>query len=172
MTPIIDIHTHRPDADGALISVDPRDFDPQPGKWYSVGFHPWHDVGLLTPEDFDLLERCVCHPQVLAIGETGIDHLRGDAVPIQANAFVRHLRLAHELNKPVVAHCVKAAQDILAARHNAGYDDVPPAACPSGHASIPPLFRPPHPTDCSSRPMTRPMSPSMMWPPASAKSCP
>ena len=125
MTPIIDIHTHRPDADGALISVDPRHFDPQPGKWYSVGFHPWHDVGLLTPEDFDLLERCACHPQVLAIGETGIDHLRGDAVPIQANAFVRHLRLAHELNKPVVAHCVKAAQDILAARHNAGCDDVP-----------------------------------------------
>ena len=41
MTPIIDIHTHHLDADGALISVAPQDFDPQPGKWYSVGFHPW-----------------------------------------------------------------------------------------------------------------------------------
>ena len=125
MTPIVDIHTHRPDADGALISVDPRHFDPQPGKWYSVGFHPWHDVGQLTQADFDLLGHCAAHPQVLAIGETGIDHLRGDALPIQTEAFIRHLRLAYDLGKPVVAHCVKAAQDILAARHKASLNDVP-----------------------------------------------
>lgn len=124
MTPIVDIHTHRPDADEALISVDPRLFDPQPGKWYSVGFHPWHDVGQLTQADFDLLERCAVHPQVLAIGETGIDHLRGDALSIQAQTFIRHLHLAHKVGKPVVVHCVKAAQDILAARHEAGLDDV------------------------------------------------
>lgn len=125
MTSILDIHTHRPDAEEALISVDPRQFDPLPGKWYSVGYHPWHDMGQLTQADFDLLERCAAHPQVLAIGETGIDHLRGDALPIQAEAFVRHLSLAHDMGKPAVAHCVKAAQDILTARHNAGLDDVP-----------------------------------------------
>ena len=125
MTPIVDIHTHRPDADEALISVDPRHYDPQPGKWYSVGFHPWHDVGQLTQADFDLLGRCAAHPQVLAIGETGIDHLRGDALLIQTEAFIRHLQLAHDLGKPVVAHCVKAAQDILTARHEAGLDEVP-----------------------------------------------
>jgi TatD DNase family protein len=125
MTPIIDIHTHRSDADEALISVDPRHIDPQPGKWYSVGFHPWHGVGQLTQADFDLLEHCAAHPQVLAIGETGIDHLRGDALQIQTEAFIHHLRLSHDMGKPVVAHCVKAAQDILAARHEAGLDDVP-----------------------------------------------
>lgn len=125
MITIVDIHTHHPDADRALISMNPRLFGPQPGKWYSVGFHPWDHVGGLTPADYDLLERCARHPQVLAIGETGIDHLRGDAIPEQAAAFARHLRLAHELGKPVVAHCVKAAQDILAVRHEARLDDVP-----------------------------------------------
>lgn len=125
MTPIIDIHTHHLDADGALISVAPQDFNPQPGKWYSVGFHPWHEIDKLTDEDFELLEQCARHCQVLAIGETGMDRTRGAELDIQAAVFVRHLQLAHDLGKPVVTHCVRAAQDILAVRRKAQLDDVP-----------------------------------------------
>lgn len=125
MTPIIDIHTHHLDADGALISVAPQDFNPQPGKWYSVGFHPWHEIDQLTDEDFELLEQCAQHRQVLAIGETGMDRTRGAELDIQVAVFVRHLQLAHDLGKPVVTHCVRAAQDILAARSRAHLDDVP-----------------------------------------------
>lgn len=124
MMTIIDFHTHHLDAESALISVDPRRFDPQPGRWYSVGFHPWHGVELLTDEDYALLEQCARHPQVLAIGETGTDRLRGPALDVQQQAFVRHMRLAQALNKPVVAHCVRTAQDLLAARHREGLDDV------------------------------------------------
>lgn len=125
MTPIIDIHTHLLDANGALISVAPQDFDPQPGKWYSVGFHPWHAIEKLNDEDFELLEQCAQHRQVLAIGETGMDRTRGAELNIQVAVFVRHLQLAHDLGKPVVTHCVRAAQDILAARGKVHLDDVP-----------------------------------------------
>lgn len=124
MTDILDIHTHRLDATAALISVDPRRFDPQPGKWYSVGFHPWHGIDTLTDDDYRLLEQCARHPQVLAIGETGIDTLRGAELTVQTDAFTRHLRLAHELGFPVVVHNVRATQHILNARHKAGADDV------------------------------------------------
>lgn len=124
MTSIIDIHTHNLEAREALIAVDPRQFDPRPDLCYSVGFHPWHDVERLTDDDFALLERCARHPQVLAIGEAGMDRLRGAALDVQREVFVRHLRLAHELAKPVVVHCVRTAQDILAARHAAQLDDV------------------------------------------------
>lgn len=124
MITIVDFHTHRQDATSALISVDPRRFDPQPGLCYSVGFHPWHGVEQLTEDDYALLEQCARHPQVLAIGETGMDRLRGPALDIQQQAFVRHLRLAYALKKPVVAHCVRTAQDLLAARHREGLDDV------------------------------------------------
>lgn len=125
--PILDFHTHRTDAPDALISVDPRRFAPQPGLWYSVGYHPWDDVDKLTEDDFALLERCASHPQVLAIGETGIDRLRGASLDIQTAVFVRHLQLAADLGKPVVVHCVKAAQEILTARHKAGLTPVPMA---------------------------------------------
>jgi TatD DNase family protein len=124
MMTIVDFHTHRQDALQALISVDPRHFDPQPGLWYSVGYHPWHGVELLTDDDYALLERCALHPQVLAIGETGMDRLHGPKLEVQQQAFVRHLHLAQELGKPVVAHCVRTAQDLLAARHHAALDDV------------------------------------------------
>lgn len=120
MTSIIDCHTHRLDAAQALIAVNPREFDPQPGLWYTVGFHPWHDVDRLTDADFDLLEQCARHPQVLAIGETGLDRLRGAAIDIQGQVFVRHLQLAAILDMPVVVHCVRAVQEILTLRQRAG----------------------------------------------------
>lgn len=124
MNSIIDIHTHRTDATDALIATDPRQFDPQPGQWYSVGFHPWLELNRLTEEDFTLLENCARHPQVVAIGETGMDRTRGADLETQAAVFLRHLQLAHELGKPAVTHCVRAAQDIIATRKKARLDDV------------------------------------------------
>lgn len=124
MSLILDFHTHRCDATEALISVDPRQFAPSPGLWYSVGFHPWSGVESLTEDDFALLERCASHPQVLAIGETGLDRLRGGELACQEAVFARHLWLAHRLDKPVVVHCVRTAQEILAVRRRLGLDHV------------------------------------------------
>lgn len=124
MNSILDFHTHRADAVDALISVDARQFAPQPGKWYSVGFHPWHGVNRLTEADFELLAACARHGQVLAIGETGMDKLRGGSLDLQAQAFVRHLQVAATVGKPVVVHCVRAAQDILDCRRRNRLDDV------------------------------------------------
>lgn len=124
MTVLTDCHTHRLDAIGALIAVSPHDFDPQPGLRYAVGYHPWHGVEQLTDADYALLEDCARHRQVLAIGETGMDRLRGPSLDIQGRAFVAHLRLAAMLGKPVVVHCVRTAQDILAERRHAGLNGV------------------------------------------------
>ena len=125
MMNIIDFHTHRQGATRALISVNPKDFKPQPGLYYSVGYHPWMDLGTLTDDDYTLLEQCARHPQVLAIGETGMDTLRGNDLDVQREVFVRHLKLAANLRKPVVVHCVRTAQQILATRRQEGFTAVP-----------------------------------------------
>ena len=125
MMNIIDFHTHRLDATHALISVNPEVFKPQPGLYYSVGYHPWLNLEALTDDDFALLERCASHPQVLAIGETGMDTLRGSDLAVQREVFVRHLKLAADLHKPVVVHCVRTAQHILSARQNEGFSTLP-----------------------------------------------
>ena len=125
MIDIIDFHTHRVDAIEALIAVDPRRFEPQPGRYYTVGFHPWDTVEPFTDDDLALLEQCARHPQVLAIGETGMDALRGADQQTQASVFVRHLQLAHELDMPVVIHSVRTSRQILDVCRHAGITDVP-----------------------------------------------
>lgn len=124
MIDIIDFHTHRLDATRALISVDPRQFNPQPGKWYSVGYHPWQDLAALTEDDFALLDSCARHDQVLAIGETGMDTLRGSDLKTQAQVLLHHLQLAESLGKPTVIHSVRTAQNILTIRNKAGLNTV------------------------------------------------
>ena len=117
---ILDFHTHRTDADRAIISVDPHEFAPIPGRWYSVGYHPWNILEDLSEDDYALLEQCARHPQVLAIGETGLDTLRGAPIAVQETAFTRHLQVADAVGKPVVVHSVRTAQRILDVRRVAG----------------------------------------------------
>lgn len=125
MNDIIDFHTHRTTASAALIAVDPRQFYPQQGLCYSVGFHPWNEVDTLNAEDFGRLAECALHPQVLAVGETGMDALRGAPLNIQADVFLRHLQVAASVGKPVVIHSVRTAQEILAVRRKSGFVGVP-----------------------------------------------
>lgn len=115
-----DFHTHRLDATRALISVDPRRFAPEPGKWYSVGYHPWDTCCGIGHDDMRLLEQCAGHPQVLAIGETGMDRLRGADIATQRDVFAWHLDLANALGKPVIVHTVRSAQEVLTLRRAMG----------------------------------------------------
>ncbi|MBQ0069389.1 MAG: TatD family hydrolase, partial [Bacteroidales bacterium] len=110
MTPIIDIHTHRLDAGPeAIISVEPATFAPQPGNLYSVGYHPWSGI----PQSLGALDAIANHPQVVAIGETGLDALRGVSIAEQELLFAHHIALAQQLGKPVIAHMVRTSQQLI-----------------------------------------------------------
>ncbi len=107
-----DIHTHH-NRYGAIISVTPEEFHPEPGKYYSVGMHPW---GLTeeSREQFPLLEITIQHAQVVAIGETGLDKKRG-GVPLeeQIDYFKYHVQLSEKYNKPLVIHSVKKSNELI-----------------------------------------------------------
>ena len=70
---LLDIHTHRNAAvpGECIFNVEPAWFEPVEGCYYSVGIHPWK-VLEAGPEDWTTLEKAVCHPSVLAIGEAGL----------------------------------------------------------------------------------------------------
>ena len=111
---VTDFHTHRSDAKDALISTEPDRFDPQPGRIYSVGLHPWSTADV-TEAHLLRLSQVATHPQVAAIGETGFDTLRGATVERQRQIFDFHIDLARQLRKPLVVHCVRAWQHLLGA---------------------------------------------------------
>ncbi|MEE4114976.1 MAG: TatD family hydrolase [Marinilabiliaceae bacterium] len=84
------------------------------GITHSVGAHPW----FIDEDNFDrylLRVRDMSgSDNVIAIGETGFDKLKGPSVDLQRKAFERHFELAEELSKPLIIHCVRAWPEILA----------------------------------------------------------
>lgn len=111
---ILDFHTHNPQATDAIISVDPQDFAPAQGKSYAVGIHPW-TTDKITPAILEALHVAAQHPQVVAIGETGLDALRGAPLDEQQSLFHEHISLSEQLGKPLIIHMVRTSQHILKA---------------------------------------------------------
>lgn len=75
----------------------------------AVGCHP-HEAASWNAEFAAAIRDWAGHPRVLALGELGLDHYRNYAPrPVQAEVFRAQLRLAHELDMPVVFH-VRAAE--------------------------------------------------------------
>lgn len=115
MTLPIDIHTHHlPQAAGtAIISIAPGEFRPAPGEWYSLGIHPWHIPTTLPDRGIGQLLNHAAHPQVLAIGEAGLDKLTETPLSVQAAVFQQQAQLAEEVGKPLIIHLVKATNELL-----------------------------------------------------------
>lgn len=111
-----DIHSHSRCGADIVTNLDyGAEIATAPGEaWYSVGFHPWDTAGGAMP-DMEYLRRLAADARVVAIGEAGIDRLRGDTAT-QREVFRRQALLAEEVGKPLIIHCVKAWDDILALR--------------------------------------------------------
>ena len=79
----------------------------------SVGVHP-HDANKLTERVLKKLGRMAAHEKVVAIGETGLDYYR-DLSPreSQRDAFRSQIRLALDLELPLVVHNRDALDDVL-----------------------------------------------------------
>lgn len=81
----------------------------QEGQLYSVGVHPW-DTGVFDPQ---LLRREASRSDVVAIGETGLDKLRGLPMSEQIARLKTHILLSEQLGKPLILHCVKGYAGLI-----------------------------------------------------------
>lgn len=114
----VDIHTHRlPQMPGsAIVNRYPDTLVMEAGVWYSVGIHPWLVGSGITPairHGMDILPVLAGHPQVLAMGEAGLDKLADAPMSVQMEVFEYQARLSEELGKPLIIHLVKAADELL-----------------------------------------------------------
>jgi TatD DNase family protein len=80
----------------------------------TAGVHPHHSSEL-TPELADQLETLARRPEVVAVGECGLDYFR-DFSPreTQRAAFARQLEIAVRVGKPVFLHQRDAHDDFIA----------------------------------------------------------
>jgi TatD DNase family protein len=99
---------HRPGSFGDAVSVaaeHPDFLSP------TLGIHP-HDAARATPADWDELAATCARPEVLAVGEAGLDYYY-DKSPrdVQKELFARQCALARSLGKPLVVHVRDAHED-------------------------------------------------------------
>ncbi len=79
----------------------------------AVGVHP-SDCADLTEKDMEWIKSLCSDKKVVAIGEIGLDyHYDEPEREIQKTWFERQLRLAKEVNLPIIVHSRDAAADTL-----------------------------------------------------------
>lgn len=110
----IDMHTHQHNPDLGVLAVVNKyaQFDQlETARRYSLGLHPWYLEQATT--QLEQLGAHISKPQVLALGECGLDRLCKTDMGLQKEVFARQIRLANEQRKPLVIHCVKAFPEAL-----------------------------------------------------------
>lgn len=77
----------------------------------TVCIHP-HDVAQVPVEDWAAVDALCAQPDVVAVGETGLDyHYDHSPRDRQQEGFRHFIRLAHALDKPLVIHTREAEAD-------------------------------------------------------------
>jgi TatD DNase family protein len=116
----IDIHNHdsKPVKDvfiiDNLMAHEGRLPDHESGMNYSMGIHPW----FLNEANQNTLMEFVMNnahdDSIAAIGEAGFDKLKGPSTDLQRQVFEQQAALSEELGKPLVIHCVKSWDELIA----------------------------------------------------------
>src|SRR5687768_18050417 len=79
----------------------------------TLGVHP-HEAELYNPQIEEFIRQNGVNPEVVAIGETGLDYYYEHAPKdVQRDVFRAQLQLAHELGLPVEIHTREAEPDTM-----------------------------------------------------------
>lgn len=122
-----DIHTHIAGRPNSILSIPAEGVERivhsgqhagQELQCFSLQLHPWHLTGQGDIDRF--AETAFRHqdlPQFVAIGECGLDGLCPTPLGLQRTAFREALRVARQLRRPVIVHCVRLWAEMMGDVH-------------------------------------------------------
>ncbi len=98
--------------------------DGDPRIYTAAGIHP-HTGSQATPDALDKLRYALDHRKVVALGEIGLDYHYNHSTPAeQRKAFISQIRMAHEVELPIVVHTREADEDTIAIIRDEGADEI------------------------------------------------
>lgn len=120
---LYDIHTHQRRSSESeeydvcsFVNIYPFDLDKMQiddaSLKFTCGVHPWYSEDYQN--QLSILDGAVNLKSLVAIGEAGFDKLRGQDIEIQSKIFMHHALLAERYQKPLIIHCVKAWDELIA----------------------------------------------------------
>ncbi len=127
---LINIHTHNPEKQdnqqiiyNLIIPQTEEALETFPDKiipntWLSAGIHPWYIAERLPSENnqklqLEKLRKLAQYQDIKFIGECGLDRLKGSPLPLQEEMFIKQIRIAEEVKKPLIIHCVKCFNELI-----------------------------------------------------------
>ncbi|GAA4787856.1 TatD family hydrolase [Olivibacter ginsenosidimutans] len=116
MPTYIDIHTHQliSEADICIYNLRQQYQTQYLYPYCSIGIHPW-DITLASwKQQLDELKHYASLSPVAAIGECGLDKLCSVDWQLQCTIFAAQVSLANWVKKPLIIHCVKAFEEVMA----------------------------------------------------------
>ncbi|MCU0325245.1 MAG: TatD family hydrolase, partial [Spirosomaceae bacterium] len=79
----------------------------------SLGIHPWFIDELNYQLQLDKLAELSKSQLVRLIGECGLDRLKGPNLQLQEEVFIKQIRIAEDLRKSVIIHCVRCFSELV-----------------------------------------------------------
>jgi TatD DNase family protein len=119
---LINFHTHLHSSKSKVIAIQCIDIDNsaviEKERFYSIGIHPWSANNSYLQEKISQLEPFLLNSNVIALGEIGLDKIKGPSIDIQKKVFTSQIEIAYTHNKPIIIHCVRAWHDLLEIKKN------------------------------------------------------
>lgn len=116
----IDFHTHRARQANRQDVVEILSIHPGENKtadWFTLGNHPWLTQQPLSDAELHALETTLTqNSHCLALGECGLDTLKGPALDLQITILEQQLDIANRHGKSVIIHCVRAYDPLIRAK--------------------------------------------------------
>ncbi len=117
MMQLFDIHSHNiEDVASAVVNIGTDGCLLRDNGLFSAGIHPWDVDSECLEQDLHELEIMLDDPRIVAVGECGMDSLKGPEPEIQERAFVAQALLAEEKGLPMILHVVKQIDNIIRIR--------------------------------------------------------
>lgn len=111
----INIHRHGP-AEVNEFGIENlyKNFEKAPGSYFSAGLHPWYITDETWKSQYEQLESLSRNaPQMLAVGECGLDKVCDTDFHLQEKVFTAQVMLANHSQKPLIIHCVRAFDEVM-----------------------------------------------------------
>lgn len=115
----VDFHTHKAQVEPNVFSIYSHSIGNPYGcgeQFLSVGLHPWDIPKVDVESALAEVELLMGNERVIMVGECGLDRYHGVSMAVQQQVFERHVLLSEQYAKPLVIHCVRAFDELLASK--------------------------------------------------------
>jgi TatD DNase family protein len=120
----IDIHTHNAKPADGVFAVENlmahENLKPEnvSARSFTAGIHPWYLNENNHEQLLEYVRNISVNPGLIAFGEAGFDKIRGPSAELQKSTFAEQVKIADQNRKPLVIHCVRSWDELLAANKN------------------------------------------------------